>query len=213
MTVERAAAPPAYREMPVYEALKRALDVVLCLTALIPAGPAMLLIAALVKLDSPGPALFLQERIGRRGVVFRMMKFRTMWHGAHASGAGGRVKVDAPVERADPAITRFGRLLRASSLDELPQILNILKGDMSCVGPRPTIPQQAEAYSARERMRLAVAPGLTGLAQVRGRNILSWPERIEIDLEYVERRSLPMDLGIILRTPLAMLRVAGIYNR
>lgn len=204
---------PRYAEKPVYEAAKRALDILLCLIALVPAGPLMILIAILVRADSTGPALFLQDRTGRNGKTFRMMKFRTMHTGAHTAGDGGRVRVDAPVERADPAITRLGRPLRACSLDELPQILNILKGDMSCVGPRPTIPQQAEAYSPRERMRLAVPPGLTGLAQVNGRNALSWPERIEIDLEYVERRSFPLDCWIILKTPLVLLRLGAIYNR
>jgi lipopolysaccharide/colanic/teichoic acid biosynthesis glycosyltransferase len=214
-TSDRHVAPdgPRYEPKPAYEAAKRALDIVLCLIALVPAGPLMLLIALLVRLDSRGPALFLQDRTRRPGRTIRMMKFRTMHVGAHTTGAAGRVHVDAPVERADPAITRLGRPLRASSLDELPQILNILRGDMSCVGPRPTIPQQAAAYTPREAMRLSVPPGLTGLAQVSGRNSLSWPERIELDLQYVQRRSFLLDCGIILRTPLVLLRIGRVYNR
>jgi len=180
---------------------------------LIVTSPVIAVTALAIKLDSSGPVFFRQTRAGRQGRPFMMIKFRTMQVGAHTSGAGGRLKVDAPIDRSDPAITRTGRALRAASLDELPQMINILRGDMSLVGPRPTIPEQAAAYTPRERARLSVPPGLTGLAQVRGRNTLSWPERIEIDLEYVRRRSLALDLLILLRTPLAVLDVGKTYTR
>jgi lipopolysaccharide/colanic/teichoic acid biosynthesis glycosyltransferase len=200
-------------EKPAYEAVKRAFDILASGVALVVASPLMLAIAIAVRLESPGPALFRQVRVGRGERRFRLMKFRTMRAGEHARGDAGRVLVDEPVAASDLAITRLGRFLRASSLDELPQLVNIFKGDLSLVGPRATIPEQTDAYGPREKMRLSVQQGLTGLAQVRGRNALSWPERIEIDLEYVERRSFWFDLSIILRTPWSLVSGRGIYMR
>ena len=202
-----------YEDKPLYEAMKRAFDILASLLALVVVSPLMLVIAIAVRLDSPGPALFRQERVGRGERRFKLMKFRTMRAGEHARGDAGKVLVDAPVAASDPAITRLGRFLRASSLDELPQLGNILKGDLSLVGPRATIPEQTDAYNAHEKMRLSVQQGLTGLAQVRGRNALSWPERIEIDLEYVNRRSFWFDFAIILRTPWSLVSGRGIYMR
>ena len=197
---------------PVYEAAKRLLDLSLAVPGLVLLAPLFGLIALAIRLDSRGPVFFRQDRAGLAGRRFRLVKFRTMSAGARSRGSGGEVLVDAPQDPADPAITPVGRLLRATSLDELPQLLNVARGDMSLVGPRPTIPQQVEAYGPRERGRLSVPPGLTGLAQIHGRNTLSWPERIEIDLDYVRRRGFLLDLGILLATPWTLVTGRGIYR-
>jgi lipopolysaccharide/colanic/teichoic acid biosynthesis glycosyltransferase len=162
----------------------------------------MLAIAAAIRLESPGPALFRQERLGLHGRAFTAVKFRSMVVGA----ADGEVREG---ER-DPRITRVGRLLRRTSLDELPQFLNVLWGDMSVVGPRPDRIWRLEEYSTRERIRLQVKPGVTGLAQVSGRNALPRPERLRLDVEYVETWSLMLDLRVLLRTIGAVLRAEGI---
>jgi len=203
----------AVRRGMVYEKGKRVLDLVLAGGVLLFLAPVLLLVVAAIRLESGGPAMFRQDRVGKDGTIFRVSKFRTMRVGAHTSGEGGKVREDRPLDPQDPAITRVGRLLRATSLDELPQLINVLRGEMSLVGPRPTIPEQAARYGPRERIRLSVPPGLTGLAQVSGRNELSWPERIEIDLDYVARRSFALDLAIILRTPWALIRRRGVYRR
>ena len=196
---------------PLYAAAKRTIDLAVAVPALVLLSPAFGLIALAVRLDSPGPAFFHQDRAGRDGRPFSLLKFRTMCSGVRARGVGGEVRVDRPQDPADPAITRVGRLLRVTSLDELPQLVNIARGEMSLVGPRPAIPQQAALYGPAERGRLSVPPGLTGLAQVRGRNEISWPERIAIDLEYVERRGFTLDLAILLATPWTLLTGRGIY--
>jgi lipopolysaccharide/colanic/teichoic acid biosynthesis glycosyltransferase len=178
---------------------KRLLDLVLAGGVLVVAGLPMLLIAALIKLEDRGPVFYRQERVGRGGRPFRLTKFRSMCVGAEHRGAG------ILVERNDTRITRVGRVIRKLSLDELPQLFDVLRGDMSIVGPRPGLRYQAELYDDEQRRRLAVRPGVTGWAQVNGRNAIAWPERIRRDLEYVDRIGLLMDLGIMLRTIPAVL--------
>jgi lipopolysaccharide/colanic/teichoic acid biosynthesis glycosyltransferase len=156
-------------------------------------------VAALaIKLDDGGPVLYRQTRVGRDGRDFELLKLRTMVVGAEAMGAG------AAVNRGDARITRAGAVLRRLSVDELPQLWNVLRGDMSVIGPRPTLRYQVERYDERQRHRLDVKPGITGWAQIQGRAKLPWSERIELDLWYVEHRSPALDLRILLRTPLAL---------
>ncbi len=176
---------------------KRTLDLAVLAIAT-PIAVVIGLAAALaVRLTSRGPVLFRQERVGRDGEPFVVLKFRTMLDG------------DNPIIPSDDRITRTGRVLRRLSLDELPQLLNVARGEMSIVGPRPTLAYQVERWTPEQRRRLLVAPGLTGWAQVNGRNDLSWPRRIELDLDYVERQSLRFDLQIIARTLSVMLRGDG----
>jgi sugar transferase EpsL len=165
---------------------KRLLDLVLASVLFAPAAPVTLLCAILIKLDDGGPVLFRQERVGRDGKPFDVLKLRTMHHGE-----------SNPLFPSDDHITRVGRVLRRLSLDELPQLVNVLRGDMSIVGPRPTLPYQVARYTDEQRRRLSVRPGLTGLAQVRGRNTLTWAERIELDLEYLGRQSIWFDLKVL----------------
>jgi lipopolysaccharide/colanic/teichoic acid biosynthesis glycosyltransferase len=171
-----------------------ALLAVVALPALVVAAPC----ALAVRLTSAGPVLFRQERVGRDGRPFQMIKFRTMVHGEN------------PIFPDADRITSAGRLLRRTSLDELPNLWNVLRGEMSIVGPRPTLAYQVERYDAHQRRRLAVNPGLTGLAQIRGRNELSWAERIDHDVEYVERQSARLDLRISLATVSVALTGAGV---
>lgn len=158
----------------------------------------MALAALAIKLEDRGPVLYRQQRVGKDGGDFELLKLRTMVVGAEKMGAG------YAVNRGDSRITRSGRLLRRLSLDELPQLWNILRGDMSVVGPRPTLRYQVDSYTARQLRRLEVKPGLTGWAQVNGRASLPWNERIELDVWYVEHRSFWLDLRILARTPLAL---------
>ena len=192
---------------PVGGAAKRAFDVAVALPLAIVTAPLALAIAVWVRRDSRGSALFRQTRVGLAGRPFRLLKFRTMVVGAERMGSGLRVEQD------DSRITRAGRILRATSLDELPQLWNVLVGDMSLVGPRPTVPAQVEHYDARQRRRLLGRPGVTGLAQVRGRNAIPWSERIEIDLEYVDGWTMRSDLRIIGRTALVVLSGRDAYRR
>lgn len=185
---------------------KRLLDLAVALPAFVVLSPLMVAIALWVRRDSPGGALFRQGRVGYAGRPFALLKFRSMVAGAEGMGAG------LAVTAGDDRITRPGRLLRRTSLDELPQLWNIIRGDMSLVGPRPTVAWQVEHYDRRQRGRLAARPGLTGLAQVRGRNQLPWSQRIELDLEYIEGWSLAGDLRILARTALVILRRAGAYR-
>jgi lipopolysaccharide/colanic/teichoic acid biosynthesis glycosyltransferase len=173
---------------------KRAFDLCLSVPALLLASPLLLVLIVLVRLDSRGPVFYGQERVGRGGRRFTLWKLRSMVVGAERIGAG------IHVERQDPRITRAGRFLRRSSLDELPQLWNIVRGDLSLVGPRAALKYQVDLYDERERGRLLVRPGLTGWAQVRGRRTIDWPARIALDLEYVERVSFVKDLEILLRT-------------
>jgi lipopolysaccharide/colanic/teichoic acid biosynthesis glycosyltransferase len=180
------------------DALNRAVDIALAGTGLVLASPLLALAAAAVKLDDGGPVLYRQTRVGRDGRDFELLKLRTMVVGAERIGAG------AAVNAGDPRITRAGRTLRRLSLDELPQLWNVVRGEMSLIGPRPTLRYQVEQYDERQRRRLDVKPGLTGWAQIHGRARLSWAERIELDLWYVEHRSPTVDLKILLRTPRAL---------
>jgi len=179
-------------------------DVVGAAVGLALAAPALGLAALGIKLEDRGPVLYRQTRVGQDGRDFDLVKLRTMVVGAESQGAG------YAVDRGDPRITRVGRLLRRLSLDELPQLWNVVRGEMSLVGPRPTLRYQVEQYDEHQRRRLEVRPGLTGWAQVHGRASLPWAERIELDVEYVERRSPRLDLEILLRTPLALFR--GTYR-
>ena len=162
------------------------------------ASPALAVAAIAIKLEDRGPVLYRQERVGKDGTSFELLKLRTMVVGAETRGAG------FAVDEGDPRITRAGRILRRLSMDELPQLGNVLRGDMSLIGPRPTLAYQVEQYSPRQRRRLEVKPGLTGWAQIHGRASLPWDERIELDVWYVEHRSPLLDLRILLRTPLAL---------
>jgi len=171
---------------------------------LVLASPVLVAAAVAIKLEDGGPVLYRQRRVGHRGEDFDLLKLRTMVVGAEKQGAG------FAVNRGDPRITRTGRILRRLSLDELPQLWNVVRGDMSLIGPRPTLRYQVEQYTPRQRRRLDVKPGLTGWAQVNGRTKLPWDERIELDVWYVEHRSPWVDLKILLRTPLAL--VTGTYK-
>jgi lipopolysaccharide/colanic/teichoic acid biosynthesis glycosyltransferase len=186
------------------DALNRALDAAIAGAGLVLASPFLAVAALAIKLEDRGPVLYRQTRVGRDGVDFELLKVRTMVVGAETLGAG------FSVDRGDPRITRAGRFLRRASIDELPQLWNVLRGDMSLIGPRPTLRYQVEQYDERQRRRLDVKPGLTGWAQVNGRAELPWPERIELDVWYVEHRSPLVDLRILLRTPLALFR--GTYK-
>jgi lipopolysaccharide/colanic/teichoic acid biosynthesis glycosyltransferase len=178
--------------------VNRAADVTLAGTALVLTSPLLGLAALAVKLEDGGPVLYRQTRVGRDGRDFELLKLRTMVVGAERLGAG------YAVNEGDSRITRAGRVLRRLSLDELPQLWNVVRGEMSMVGPRPTLRYQIERYDERQRRRLEVKPGITGWAQVHGRAALPWPERIELDVWYVEHRSPRLDLKILARTPLAL---------
>jgi lipopolysaccharide/colanic/teichoic acid biosynthesis glycosyltransferase len=162
--------------------------------------------AILIRLESTGPVVYRQRRVGLDGVPFDLWKLRTMIAGAEAMGAG------IWVLEGDTRITRSGRFLRRFSLDELPNLVNVLRGEMSIVGPRPTVQPQVDAYTDRQRRRLEVKPGITGWAQVNGRASLPWPDRIELDVWYVEHRSLLLDLRILLRTARLLLTGHGLYS-
>ena len=184
--------------------MNRAVDAAGAAAGLVLASPVLAAAAVAIKLEDGGPILYRQRRVGRHGGEFELLKLRTMTVGAEQTGAGYAVDAD------DPRITRVGRVLRRLSLDELPQLWNVLRGEMSLIGPRPTLAYQVERYTPRQRRRLEVKPGLTGWAQVHGRAALPWEERIELDVWYVEHRSPWIDLQILLRTPLALFR--GTYK-
>jgi lipopolysaccharide/colanic/teichoic acid biosynthesis glycosyltransferase len=178
--------------------VNRAADLAIAGSALIVASPVLALAALAVKLEDGGPVLYRQTRVGKDGADFELLKLRTMIVGAEHQGAG------LAVNKGDTRITRAGAILRRLSLDELPQLWNVLRGDMSVVGPRPTLRYQVERYTERQRRRLEVKPGITGWAQIHGRAALPWEERIELDVWYVEHRSQLVDLRILLRTPVAL---------
>ena len=178
--------------------MRRLFDITCAGTALALGSPFLLLAAISVKLGDRGPVLYRQTRVGKDGQDFELLKLRTMVVGAETLGAG------YAVDRGDSRITRAGRVLRRLSLDELPQLWNVIRGDMSLIGPRPTLRYQVERYDERQRHRLDVRPGITGWAQIHGRATLPWAERIELDVWYVEHRSAALDLRILLRTPLAL---------
>ncbi len=186
-----------------YQRLKRAFDVVCAGLGLIVLSPLFLVIGVFIRLDSPGPVFFRQERAGKDGIPFRIFKFRTMYV------ASGPIR---GYQRADdPRITRVGYWLRRLSLDELPQLINVARGEMSLIGPRPALLYQIERYNAHQRRRLDVRPGITGWAQVNGRNALSWEEKIELDVWYVDHCSFSLDLRIMLRTVRAVFDQSGLY--
>ena len=178
--------------------MNRALDAITAAFGLVVASPLLAAGAIAVKLEDGGPVLFRQTRVGRDGIDFELLKLRTMVVDAEQKGAG------FAVDAGDSRITRVGKVLRKTSTDELPQLWNVVRGDMSLIGPRPTLRYQVEKYTARQRKRLDVLPGLTGWAQIHGRATLPWDERIELDVWYVEHRTPRIDLAILLRTPLAL---------
>jgi len=191
--------------------VKRGFDVLFAVTLLVVLAPLLLLVALAIRLTSPGPALFRHERLGRDGVPFACLKFRSM-----VQGAGAMTLRDADgatvIGTDDPRVTPLGRVLRQWSVDELPQLWNVLRGEMSVVGPRPDEVLALELYTGRQRRKLEMRPGLTGLATVNGRNSIPWPERLEWDVQYVESFSLKLDLIILWRTARVVLRREGIYT-
>jgi lipopolysaccharide/colanic/teichoic acid biosynthesis glycosyltransferase len=185
---------------------RRALDVFVALIGSVLSAPLVALLAIAIRLESPGHPFYTQTRAGKDGRPFSIYKLRTMVSGAEFTGAG------LAIQDGDDRITRVGRFLRRYSLDELPNLYNVLRGEMSIVGPRPTLPAQVEQYTDRQRGRLAVKPGITGWAQVNGRASLPWAERIELDLWYVQHQSLALDLRIIARTATMVLTGQGLYK-
>jgi lipopolysaccharide/colanic/teichoic acid biosynthesis glycosyltransferase len=185
---------------------RRAFDVAVAAAALVLTSPVLLAAIVAIRLETPGHPIYRQRRIGKDGRPFDMLKLRTMVAGAESMGSG------LAVNEGDPRITRVGAFLRRFSIDELPNLVNVLRGDMAIVGPRPTVQVQVQQYTERQRGRLAVKPGLTGWAQVNGRASLRWDERIELDLWYIEHRSWRLDLQILLRTARIILAGEGIYK-
>ena len=186
--------------------MSRALDAAIAAVALALSAPLLALAALAIKLESRGPVFYRQRRVGKDGRPFELWKLRTMVRGAESAGAG------IYVLEGDPRITRVGRLLRRYSLDELPNLVNVLRGEMAIVGPRPTVQEQVDRYTERQRRRLEVKPGITGWAQINGRASLPWPERIELDVWYVEHRSLGLDLRILARTARMLATGHGLYS-
>jgi lipopolysaccharide/colanic/teichoic acid biosynthesis glycosyltransferase len=186
--------------------LSRVLDVVLAALLLLVAGPLLALAALAIRLESRGPIFYRHLRVGRDGEPFELWKLRTMIPGAESMGAG------LYVLDGDPRITRVGRMLRRFSLDELPNLVNVLRGDMAIVGPRPTVQEQVDRYTDHQRRRLEVKPGITGWAQINGRTSLPWPDRIELDVWYVEHRSMRLDLRILARTARMLATGHGLYS-
>jgi lipopolysaccharide/colanic/teichoic acid biosynthesis glycosyltransferase len=186
--------------------MSRALDLALAVIGLVVTAPLLLIAAIAIKLDSRGPAIYRQRRVGRGGVQFEVLKLRTMRLGADPVGVG------TPVLEGDPRVTRVGGLLRRFSLDEIPNLVNVLRGELAIVGPRPTLAAQVERYTERQRRRLEVKPGITGWAQVNGRAGIPWEERIELDVWYVDHRSLSLDLRILARTARLLLTGRGLYG-
>src|SRR5256885_12189606 len=186
--------------------VKRPLDLLIGVVGAIVSAPCVGLLAVLIRLESPGHPIYTQTRVGRDGRTFAIYKLRTMVRGAEFTGAG------LAIQEGDDRITRIGAWLRRYSLDELPNLWNVVRGDMSIVGPRPTIPVQVEQYTKRQRGRLRVKPGITGWAQINGRASLPWSDRIELDPWYIEHRSLRLDLEILLRTARMVFHGAGLYK-
>jgi len=186
--------------------LRRAADLVIAAVALAATSPVLLAALAAIRLESHGQAVFRQRRVGRDGVAFELFKLRTMVHGAEGMGSG------LVVDQGDARITRVGAFLRRTSLDELPNLVNVLRGDMSVIGPRPTVQVQVDRYSERQRLRLAARPGLTGWAQVNGRASLPWAERIELDLWYIEHATWRLDLRILVASARMAVTGHGLYR-
>ena len=188
------------------EPWRRLFDVVVASCGLLLGAPVLLLAVVAIRLESRGPAIYRQRRVGLDGAEFDVLKLRTMVSGAESMGTGLAVNV------GDSRITRVGALLRRTSLDELPNLVNVLRGEMSIIGPRPTVPVQVAQYNEHQRGRLRVKPGITGWAQVNGRTSLPWPERIELDVWYVEHRTTRLDLAILVRTVKMVLTGSGLYK-
>jgi lipopolysaccharide/colanic/teichoic acid biosynthesis glycosyltransferase len=186
--------------------MSRVLDIVLAGIGLVLAAPLLVIAAVAIKLDSRGPVIYRQRRVGKDGQQFEVYKLRTMRLGADPVGVG------TPVLEDDPRVTRVGGPLRRFSLDELPNLVNVLRGELAIVGPRPTLAAQVELYTERQRRRLEVRPGITGWAQVNGRAGIPWEERIELDVWYVDNRSLMLDLRILARTARLLLTGHGLYG-
>ncbi len=186
--------------------LKRILDIVLGVIGLIVTSPLWLYVIIRIKTEDQGPIFFVQERVGRNGQLFQMYKFRSMVVDAEKKGAGIFVSSD------DERITRIGKFIRKTSIDELPQLINVLKGEMSIVGPRPTLEYQVKRYNERQKRRLLVNPGITGWAQINGRNNMTWPEKIELDLWYIDHWNIGLDFKIIGRSIWSVLKRQGIYS-
>jgi lipopolysaccharide/colanic/teichoic acid biosynthesis glycosyltransferase len=184
----------------------RFLDAALAAALLVVMSPVLGIAALAIRLESGGPVFYRQLRVGRGGEPFELWKLRTMVPGAEAMGAG------IYVLEGDTRITRVGRLLRRFSLDELPNLLNVVRGEMALVGPRPTVQEQVDRYTDRQLRRLEVKPGITGWAQINGRTSLPWPERIELDVWYVEHRSTRLDLRILARTARMLATGHGLYS-
>ena len=186
--------------------MTRLLDITVATAALIVCSPLLLVAAVAIALESRGGVVYRHPRIGRHGVPFELWKLRTMVSGAESMGAG------LYIEANDSRITRTGALLRRFSLDELPNLVNVLRGEMSVVGPRPTVAEQVDRYTPHQRRRLEVKPGITGWAQVNGRTSISWPERIELDVWYVDNRSVWLDVRILARTAKLLVSGQGLYS-
>ncbi|MEA2293993.1 MAG: hypothetical protein QOE86_1632 [Solirubrobacteraceae bacterium] len=186
--------------------VRRALDLAAAIVALAFASPVLAAAMLAIRIETHGHAMFRQRRVGRGGVPFELFKLRTMVHGAEGMGAG------LVVDKGDARITRVGGLLRRTSLDELPNLINVLRGEMSLIGPRPTVQVQVDRYDARQRGRLLALPGITGWAQVNGRASLPWAERIELDLWYIEHATFALDVKILLASVRMALTGRGLYR-
>jgi lipopolysaccharide/colanic/teichoic acid biosynthesis glycosyltransferase len=186
--------------------VRRLFDVLVAGGVLLATSPVLAIAIVAIRLESPGHPIYRQRRVGKDGRPFDVLKLRTMVQGAEGMGAG------MAVNEGDPRITRVGESLRRYSIDELPNLVNVLRGEMAIIGPRPTIPVQVEQYTERQRGRLAIEPGITGWAQVNGRTSLPWSERIELDLWYIEHRSWRLDLRILVKTAGMVLHGAGLYK-
>jgi lipopolysaccharide/colanic/teichoic acid biosynthesis glycosyltransferase len=186
--------------------LTRLIDLVVATVALVVSAPVLLVSMVAIRVESPGSPIYRQRRIGRHGEPFEMLKLRTMVSGAEHQGAG------LAVNYGDPRITRVGHVLRRFSIDELPNLVNVLRGEMSIVGPRPTIQAQVDQYTPLQRRRLEVKPGITGWAQINGRASLPWHQRIELDIWYVDHRTLRLDMAILLKTIRLLASGEGLYK-
>jgi len=197
---------PADPRRPAARAAKRALDLILATAALLVSSPLLAAACVAIRFESRGSPVYRQRRVGKGGRDFDLLKLRTMVAGAEGMGAG------LAVDEGDSRITRVGALLRRFSLDELPNLVNVLRGEMSLVGPRPTVRVQVDQYTERQLGRLSAEPGITGWAQVRGRAALPWHERIELDLWYIEHWSLRLDLRILIETARLLVSGRGLYR-
>jgi lipopolysaccharide/colanic/teichoic acid biosynthesis glycosyltransferase len=186
--------------------MSRVFDLVIAGLLLVIGSPVLLAALIAIRVESPGHPIYKQRRVGKDGAPFELLKLRTMVTGAEHIGAG------LAVNEGDPRITRVGAMLRRFSLDELPNLINVLRGDLAIVGPRPTIPAQVDQYTERQRRRLEVKPGITGWAQVNGRAALPWNERIELDIWYVDHRSFWLDVKILVLTARMLVTGHGLYK-